>query len=261
MTPEQAASDRVQGQMRSLQYARGHQEHGDCGYVTGGYLWWPGGVQQAIEPGTPEGAYCACGQHLGYVIVIEPDGRMHADELNAPAPEELPGAGADTPEDLQSQSEPEDLEEAREHESELVRTGLDRVRTEVDPITAQIALIDPTQPYGPKEVEEHILDATARLERGISYEAGLIAAAYQAEVEHKLAYASALAESSGSDVKQREAKALLRTENTLRQMVRAQQVRDAMKATTHSLRSVLSAYQSVAKSVTAAYGVTNRREF
>lgn len=138
-------------------------------------------------------------------------------------------------------------------EPELVTAGRDLVRSTVDPITAAIALIDPTQPYGPKEVEEHILDATARLERGMVFEAALVAAAEAQIMEFTLARARAMARQGGGSAKDREAAALLEAEQEYRNMVAAVQARDAIKSTTHTLRSVLSAYQSVAKSVAAAY--------
>jgi hypothetical protein len=151
-------------------------------------------------------------------------------------------------------------EPSAEAESALVVSGRGMVGHEVDPITAQIALIDPTKPYGPKEVELHIIDSAARLERGIVYEAALIAAAHTATMDFELAKAKALLLATGGDVKRREAQALVACEAQYVNMIVAVRARDAMKATTHSLRSVLSSYQSVAKSVAAAYGATNQTD-
>lgn len=149
-------------------------------------------------------------------------------------------------------------EASAEQESVLVTAGRAMVGQELDPITAAVALIDPTKPYGPKEVEEHILDSAARLERGMVFEAALIAAAHEATVRFELARARALVGLSGGDAEQRKARALVMCEPEYTAMFVAIRARDAMKSTTHSLRSVLSAYQSVGKSVAAAYGATNQ---
>lgn len=185
-----------------------------------------------------DGVVCACGHVFGVHL-------PEFDELSSVA---QPAATEDAPQ----------VDEVAA-ESALVTRGRE-VLAEIDPITAGVALIDPTMPYGPKEVEQHILDATARLERGIAYEASLVAAAHDATMRYTLAFNRALADQSGGDARWREAKAATRCEDEYTAMMVAISVRDAMKATTHSLRSVLSGYQSVSKSVSAAYNATNAVE-
>jgi hypothetical protein len=155
-----------------------------------------------------------------------------------------------------------DFEAAREQENVLVNEGM-RILNDAaagSPIRPGVALLDPTKPYGPKEVEEHILDVNARLERGIEYEAALITVRDSLEMEYNLANARALSEAKASDAAGRKAEAMLACEAQYRAMVHAKRVWGAMAATTHSLRSVLTAYQSVAKSVAAAYNQTNRNQ-
>lgn len=148
---------------------------------------------------------------------------------------------------------------AEQQEAALVRMGSDILREHVPGvIQAAIAAIDPTMPYGPREIEEQILDATTRLDRAIAYEAALIVAQFETEKDYKLARARAVWAAQGSNVQKQAAAADIAVEDAFREMVTAQQVCAAMKSVTHSLRSVLSGYQSLAKSVAAAYGATNR---
>lgn len=173
---------------------------------------------------------CACGVVVGELVTGNEDARPVTDEME---------------------------QEQRTH-GVLTDAGLAVFAQHADPLRSALEHIDPTLPYGPDEVNAHLLDAATRLERGLTYEAGLVSVAHQCEMEYKLAYAEALASLSGGDGEQRKARALLACRGLYERMMLAQQVRDAMKATTHSLRSVLSGYQSVAKSVNAVYGATNQ---
>ena len=146
----------------------------------------------------------------------------------------------------------------QQRENELVAFGQGIIdRHAPDVIESSLVLIDPTVPYGPAEVEAHMLDAAARLERGLRFEAALLVARLETESEYKLAFARALRGAQGSDAKAREADALLSCEDLFRRQTLVQQVHEAMKSMTHTLRSVLSGYQSVGKSVTAAYTTVN----
>lgn len=119
--------------------------------------------------------------------------------------------------------------------------------------------VDPTMPYGPVEVEKAILDAVARLERGLVHEANLIAAADQLKIEYELAYAKAIERSTGGAADVRKANATLACERQYRAWREAVAARDAMKAVTHTLRSTLSGLQSVGRSVGASYTATSGR--
>jgi hypothetical protein len=196
-----------------------------------------------------DGVVCACGHKFG----------VRFEDLD----EELgnPATAVDAAEAVAEGAQAGALQIAapdEEQESRLVKAGRELVQREVNPIVARVDLIDPTLPYGPKEVEQHILDATARLERGIVFEAALIASTHEATMVYTMAFSRALARQSGGDAEWRKARAIGEVEPQYEAMMRATMARDAMKATLHSLRSVLSSYQSVAKSVAANYGAAEQ---
>lgn len=116
-----------------------------------------------------------------------------------------------------------------------------------------VPVIDPTQPYGPAEVERAILDANRRLELGLKHEANLITAAEQLKIEYELAYAKAIERSTGGAADIRKANAVLACERQYRAWHEALAARDAMKSVTHTLRSTVSALQSVGRSVGVSY--------
>jgi hypothetical protein len=117
----------------------------------------------------------------------------------------------------------------------------------------RLQALDPRQPYTPVEIEQRILDAVNRLERGILHEARLVQEAEQLKTEFELAYAKAVYASNAGAADVRKADALIACETKLRRLRAKEAERDAMKGVLHSLRSALSGYQSVGRSVTAAY--------
>ena len=123
---------------------------------------------------------------------------------------------------------------------------------EVD-MTPSLPLLDPTQPFGPAEIEARIIEANDRLERGAVHEANLVAAAGHLGVEYELAYARALATAAGAAADIRKAQARLATEALYRRWQDAVAAMKAMQSVTHTLRSTLSGYQSVGRSVGAMY--------
>jgi hypothetical protein len=127
------------------------------------------------------------------------------------------------------------------------------VRHDAPDMTPSVPLVDPTKPYGPAEIERAILDANRRLELGSKHEANLIAATEQLKIEYELAYARAVERSVGGAADIRKANAVLASEREYRAWHEAMAARDAMKAVTHSLRSTVSALQSVGRSVGVSY--------
>ncbi len=113
--------------------------------------------------------------------------------------------------------------------------------------------LDPRQPYTPVEIEQRILDAVNRLERGTSHEARLVQESEQLKTEFELSFARAVHASNAGAADTRKAQALVACEDQLRALRAKEAERDAMKGVLHSLRSALSGYQSVGRSVTAAY--------
>lgn len=124
-----------------------------------------------------------------------------------------------------------------------------------DPIQSTLALIDPTDTYTPDELERHILDVLARLETGALFERECILAANTAADAWDRAYWHAFhACEATSDGKRKAAAMVACDDQGLTQTkFEAESLKEAVKATMHNLRAVLSGYQSVAKSVTAAY--------
>lgn len=124
----------------------------------------------------------------------------------------------------------------------------------------RLPAVDPTQPYTPADIEARILDATNRLERGLSTEARLTMEASDLKTEFELEYARALNAAQAGAADQRKARAMLAVEPLFRQLRTKESELAAMRGVLHSLRSALSGYQSVNRSVTASFnaGTPNR---
>ena len=133
--------------------------------------------------------------------------------------------------------------------------GTELVRTEAhDPVKARLATIDPTLAYTPVDLEMRILDVLARLEQGAVFERDAIDDAARKELAWKKAFWVAREASEKSAADKREADAMVKTMELYEAHLEASWVAKAVKATMHNLRSILSGYQSVAKSVTADMG-------
>jgi hypothetical protein len=128
-----------------------------------------------------------------------------------------------------------------------------------DPIAATIALIDPTRIYTPDEVNRHILDCNARLERGAHFERAAIEAEAEASAEWQRAFDLAVLNSEYGAADTRKADAMVQTAELHAAMTRAKMVREAIKSTMHNLRGVLSGYQSVGRSVGTTYNAAGDR--
>lgn len=125
-----------------------------------------------------------------------------------------------------------------------------------DPIMAEIDIIDPTAPYDSAMVEQHLLDAVRRLEQGSHYER-VCAEDYADKVmRYELAYNRKRVEAKqqvGGSEGDREAWARVECETQYLDREIAKLKLKAIQGTMHSLRSVISAYQSVMKSISTAY--------
>lgn len=129
-----------------------------------------------------------------------------------------------------------------------------------DPVKATLAVIDPTMAYTPVDLEMRILDVLARLEQGAVFERHAHDDAARKQLAWKEAYWVAKNASEASAADKREADAMVQTMDLYRDHLQAEWVAKAVKATMHNLRSILSGYQSVAKSVVADFnaGGANR---
>jgi hypothetical protein len=126
-----------------------------------------------------------------------------------------------------------------------------------DPIAATIALIDPTKVYTPEEIERQILDCNARLERGAHFERAALEEEGRTELLWSNAFDLAVLNSEQRAVDLRKADAMVSTRELHDAFVTARMVRKAIQSTMHNLRSVLSGYQSVGKSIANTYGAAN----
>jgi hypothetical protein len=137
-------------------------------------------------------------------------------------------------------------------------TGLTSAVDPSDPILAELVLIDPTAVYDSKMVEEHLLEAVARLERGAHYERICAEDYAQRVLVYEKAYARALlaADSQGGAADIRKARAQIACEQEYVERMVAKMKLDAIQGTMHSLRSVCSSYQSVMKSIASTYSAT-----
>lgn len=121
-----------------------------------------------------------------------------------------------------------------------------------DPIARTLELIGPAQDYTPEQVERLMLDTVYRLEHGQAFERWALEQSAEAERAYDRAYAKAFTLASGAmelrrNVAEVECADLADTKD------RADMVHRAAKATMHNLRSTLSGYQSVLKSVQSTY--------
>jgi hypothetical protein len=132
-----------------------------------------------------------------------------------------------------------------------------------DPIISQVQVIDPTAIYDSKMVEEHILDVIRRLEQGAHYQRVCEENVYHAKLELEKARARAMLEAyeQGGAADVRAARVMLATEVEHTIHMVAEMKLMAIRQTMHSLRSMLSGYQSVARSLQSAYSGAGRPAF
>jgi hypothetical protein len=194
------------------------------------------------------GVVCYCGQ-----VIHEP----HPDDMAGP-PAPLP-ASATT---LQSHhAAPLVVPEETGRQVAAADSGLASAVNPADPILARIDVIDPTQPYTPDMVEEHLLEAVARLERGAHYERVCAEDVYDKTMRYEAAHARAILRAQkecGGAQDVRAAFAAVEVETEYIQLMIAKMKLKAIQGTMHSLRSVISAYQTISRSIGTAYGAAGR---
>lgn len=120
-----------------------------------------------------------------------------------------------------------------------------------DPIVAQLTVIDPTAVYGPAEVEAQLVDIEARLERGQHFQRVWEERAYRTKLAYTLSNAKALIDTRASSADVRRAEALLACQQEYEDMMLAEMMVKAVRETMHNLRSQLSGYQTISRSVGA----------
>lgn len=122
-----------------------------------------------------------------------------------------------------------------------------------DPIRSTLDLIDPSQVYTPEDVERHILDTLWRLETGQLAERQSVEQYYAAKQAFDRKFFAQTIVHQDLRTDQCKAQSMVDCEDEYAKMLTAEMVAKAIKATMHNLRSVLSGYQSTARSVGSAY--------
>jgi hypothetical protein len=134
------------------------------------------------------------------------------------------------------------------------RRGGNTTPQAADPISSTLALIDPTEVYGPEDVERHILDTLYRLETGALFERETVVATWKAEQAFNVKYNAYIAEvATGGAADVRKAQAMNHCAAEHAAMLEAKMMKEAVKQTMHNLRAVLSGYQSTSRSIQSSY--------
>ena len=115
-----------------------------------------------------------------------------------------------------------------------------------------LELIGPAQDYRPDEVERLMLDCVMRLEQGQAFERWALEQAAEAQRAYDRAYAKAFTLADGA-MELRRNVAEVECADLADARDRTDMVHRAAKAAMHNLRSTLSGYQSVLRSVQATY--------
>lgn len=121
-----------------------------------------------------------------------------------------------------------------------------------DPIARTLALLGPTEDYTPEQVERLMLDTLRRIEEGQAFERWTMEQAAAASTAYEREYAKQFVLASGPMELRRYA-AVDACEDLMVKRDETAMVYRAAKAAMHNLRSVLSGYQSVLRSVQATY--------
>lgn len=122
-----------------------------------------------------------------------------------------------------------------------------------DPISSTLALIDPTEVYGPEDVERHILDTLWRLETGALFERETVIKAWETEQAFTAKFNARVLVNGGLRTDLCKAQSMVDCAEEQAAMAEAKMMKEAVKQTMHNLRAVLSGYQSTARSVGSAY--------
>lgn len=121
-----------------------------------------------------------------------------------------------------------------------------------DPIARQAALIPQGAHLTPEMLEQNILDVLERLEKGGAFERMCIEKEAEAKTAYTVAYARAFNQQNGAvEVRTQAAIEIVIPELEARD--EAIMIRKAVQASLHTLRSVLSGYQTVNSNVRAAF--------
>lgn len=125
---------------------------------------------------------------------------------------------------------------------------------ELDPLRGRLAPLDPTLPYTPADVELKIVEILRQLENSELFLRQQLARLHQATHNYNMRYNLAYKTSDGRSDGQRKADAVLATERESYEMSEAEMLVRALRDSQHNLRSQLSGFQSVNRSLLASLG-------
>jgi hypothetical protein len=120
---------------------------------------------------------------------------------------------------------------------------------QLDPLVGRLAPLDPSLPYTPQDVELKIVEIMRQLENSELFLRQQLSRLHQATHNHDFRYNLALAQSDQRAADQRKAEAWLATEKERHEMTEADMLVRALRDSQHNLRSQLSGFQSVARSL------------
>jgi hypothetical protein len=124
-----------------------------------------------------------------------------------------------------------------------------------DPIESRLVAIDPTRIYTSTDIELQLVSIEARLEAGQLFQRVWEMRALAAKIAYTLAYEQAISESDAPSADRRKAEATLACREELEAKLTAETMAKAVADTMHNLRSMLSGYQSIARSIGASMSV------
>jgi hypothetical protein len=230
----------------------GAQSYEDEGVVCpcGTILGWPDESATAVQDDHLADRYAVAGDAPGDVQAAEfnqarnapyddPDGRLFDQQGPDPDDREAEEQQADTSGDLVP----------------MRSTDLRTQVTPEDPINARLQAIDPTRVYTPTDIEMQMVDIEGRLERGQVFQRVWEDRALKAGLAYELAYARAMATCDESSADRRKAACLLACEAELTAKVLSESMAKSVANTMHNLRSQLSGYQSIARSIGSSMSV------
>lgn len=119
----------------------------------------------------------------------------------------------------------------------------------LDPLVDRLDPLDPTLPYTPEDVELKIVDIMRAIDRSELFLRQQIAREHAAQHNLDFRYNLAIAQSEAKAADQRKAEAWIATERQRFEATEASMLVRALRDAQHNLRSVLSGYQSVARSL------------
>lgn len=127
----------------------------------------------------------------------------------------------------------------------------------VDPLGSELGAMSPTAVYTPSDVELQLVSIVARLEAGQHFQRQWEVRANAAALAYEIAHARAIVESDGRSKEVREAEALLACEDLYLTKMDAEATVKAVRESMHNLRSMLSGFQSIARSVGSSFNAPN----